>query len=270
MTKRVGLIGFGAIGRSIVEAWQRSPVDGFELAALLVRPRQVEEAAALVSTLPGVFADLESFLTSKPDIVVEAAGQSAVRDCGEAVVRRGAELFVISTGALADDALRQRLVAACHAAGGRIAIPVGATAGLDGLLAMRRQGLSRVRYTSSKPPVAWKGTPAETLVDLDRLSEPTTFFEGSAREAARSYPKNANLAATVALAGLGFERTEVRLVADPGASGNTGTIEAESETSRLAVAVAGRSSAGNPKTSAITGMSVLAAVENRSAAIRFV
>jgi aspartate dehydrogenase len=267
-TRTVGLIGFGGIGRSILDAWRQTPPEGYRLAALLVRPRQLEEARAVA---PGVVVtgDLAAFLNARPDIVVEAAGQPAVRDCAEAALRQGCEVFVISTGALADDAFRDAAQTAAKAGGGRIVIPVGATTGLDGLLAMRQDGLLSVTYTSTKPPLAWMGTPAETAFDLAAIGMPTVIFRGSAREAALSYPKNANLAATVALAGLGLDRTVVQLVADPAATGNTGRIEAQSESSVLTVTVAGRSSAANPKTSAITGMSVLSALANRSAVITF-
>jgi aspartate dehydrogenase len=264
----LGLIGFGGIGRGIATALQVPP-DGYRLVALLVRPYQLDEArtAAPAAT---VTDSITAFLATKPDIVIEAAGQPAMRAHALDVLNQGCDLFVISTGALADAAFRDSCMAAAKSNGARILLPVGATAGLDGLLAMREDGLQRVTYTSTKPPQAWKGTPAEAVCDLDSLREPTVVFEGSAAEAATKFPKNANLAATVALAGLGLERTQVRLVADPAATGNTGRIEAQSENSYLTVIVAGRSSANNPKTSAITGRSVLSALTNRRATLAYV
>jgi aspartate dehydrogenase len=268
LIKTVGLIGFGGIGGSIIEAWRKAPPAGYRLVALLVRPRQLADArTALPDAL--VTDDLAVFLGAKPDIVIEAAGQPAVRDCAEAALHAGCEIFVISTGALADDGFRVSLLTAAQAGGGRIVIPVGATTGLDGLLAMRQDGLFSVTYTSTKPPLAWMGTPAEKAFDLAAIREPTVIFRGSARAAALNYPKNANLAATVAMASLGLDETVVQLVADPAATGNTGRIEAQSESSHLTVIVAGRSSASNPKTSAITGMSVLSALANRAALLTY-
>jgi len=266
--KNVGLIGFGGIGRSILDAWAKLPSQDYRLAALLVRPRQLEDARSL---LPGVVVtdDFAAFLNAKPDIVVEAAGQPAVREAAQAVLHAGCDFFVISTGALADEAFREAALTAAKAGGGHLIIPVGATTGLDGLLAMRQDGLISVTYTSTKPPKAWIGTPAEKTFDLAAIRTPTVIFRGSAREAALNYPKNANLAATVALASLGLDKTEVQLVADPAATGNTGKIEAQSESSTLTVIVAGRSSAANPKTSAITGMSVLSALANRASVLTF-
>lgn len=268
MTLRLGLIGYGGIGRSILAAWAQRPLEGYAMAALLVRPHQRAEAQNAWPDL--VVADnLGDFLNLRPDIVVEAAGQPAVRETAEAALEQGCHYCVISTGALADAAFRARILDMTYSGAGRLVIPVGATAGLDGLLAMRQDGLSSVTYTSTKPPKAWKGTPAELAFDLDAIAAPTVIFSGRADEAALRYPKNANLAATVALAGLGFERTQVKLVADPAATGNTGRIEAESTSSRLTVIVSGRSSAANPKTSAITGMSVLSALANRQARLTF-
>lgn len=266
--RTIGLIGFGGIGRSIIEAWSRAPLDGYRIGVLLVRPHQIEAARTALPDI-AITDDLAAFLDARPDIVVEAAGQSAVLACAEAVLLQGCEFFVISTGALADDAVRNRMLAAAQSGGGRLVIPVGAIAGLDGLLAMRPDGLCSVTYTSTKPPPAWLGTPAEQAFDLAAIAVPTVIFRGTAREAALQFPKNANLAATVALAGLGLDRTRVELIADPAATGNTGRIEAASENSHLTVTVAGRSSGSNPKTSAITGMSVLAALVNRRALLTF-
>lgn len=266
----LGLIGFGGIGRDLVACLTTAPPDGYRLAALLVRPYQLDEARAAVSPQTLVTADIAAFLAVKPDIVIEAAGQPAMRAHAVDVLDRGCDLVVISTGALADTHFRAQCMAAAEASGARMLIPVGAIAGLDGLLAMRQDGLQSVTYTSTKPPQAWKGTPAETTCDLDAITKATTVFEGSAAEAALNFPKNANLAATVALASLGLTRTRVRLVADPAADGNTGRIDAQSESSQLTVIVAGRSSAANPKTSAITGRSVLSALANRAAIAAFI
>jgi aspartate dehydrogenase len=143
-------------------------------------------------------------------------------------------------------------------AGEAIWIPSGAIAGIDGLLAARTAGLQRVTYTSIKPPLAWKGTPGERLVA--GLADKVTFFEGSARQAAMQYPQNVNVGATVSLAGLGLDRTQVRLVSDPEASGPLGIIDAEGAFGTFRFEVLAYASPDNPKTSLLTAHSVLAAL----------
>ena len=109
--------------------------------------------------------------------------------------------------------------------------------------------------------------PADTVLDLDSLREPAVFYRGNAREAARDYPRNANVAATLALATLGFERTEVELMADPAAGGNLHEIEAVSDVGSITIRIEGRVSPDNPRTSMVTPYSVVRAVLNRREAL---
>jgi aspartate dehydrogenase len=257
---RVALLGLGAIGRVVHEVLDRSRV---EVVAVLVRPGR----GAGVGVDTRVVHSVEELDGLALDVVAECAGHEAVRLHAEAILERGIDLLVIATGALADDELRQRLLAVAAGSGARVLVPAGAIAGLDGLTALRRSGLRRVRYVSAKPPEAWRGTPAEAALDLGAVREPVTFFAGPAREAARLYPQNANLAATVALAGVGLDRTEVELVADPSLTGNVGRVEAEGELGSLLVELAGPPAAGNPKTSAITAYSIVEALESRASTL---
>jgi len=133
--------------------------------------------------------------------VVEAASQQAVRDWGETILKKGIDLMVIATGAYGDPKLYKKHIKAAEKSGARLRLPSGAIAGLDGLLAMRLGKLERVKYVSIKPPHAWTGTPAETEFDLPSIKEPTVIFRGKPADAGRLYPKNANLAVTVALCG---------------------------------------------------------------------
>jgi aspartate dehydrogenase len=232
----------------------------------LCRPGRVEAARA---ALPGIdiVASLDDLLARRPAVVAEVAGQQAVADHGPGVLRRGVDLMVISIGALADLALLDRLKAAARDGNSRILLPAGAIGGLDAIAAMRVGGLHAVRYRSRKPPAAWRGSPAEKIADLDKLTARTVLYRGSAGEAALLYPQNANVAAAVALAGLGFDNTEVELVADPQAPGNVHEIEAEGAAGRFAIQLQGKPSRSNPKTSALAALSVARALINLQSTI---
>jgi aspartate dehydrogenase len=150
---------------------------------------------------------------------------------------------------------------------GKLMIPAGAIAGVDALAAARLGGLDRVRYTSRKAPQAWRGTHAEKLCDLDAIDGPIEFYRGNAGDAARLFPQNANVAATIALAGVGFEATECSLNADPAAPGNVHLIEAEGAFGQLRIEVQGKPLEENPKTSTLAALSVLRAIHNRIGSI---
>jgi aspartate dehydrogenase len=260
---RIGVVGFGAVGSAIVTNWRRVGASN-RLAAVCVRPNQYDKACAMVGSETLVTTDIDEFLAVEIDACVEAAGHEALKAIGERVLAAGRDLYTLSIGALADEAFDARMRIASEIGRAQILVPAGALAGFDGLLTLREAGLQSVRYISTKPPVAWRGTAAEDMIDLDRITETTTFFRGNAREAARAFPKNANVAAAVAMAGLGFEATEIELAADPEANFNTGRIEAATGQSELSIRMRNRASEDNPKTSSIVSGSVIAALSNTS------
>src|SRR6516162_7203341 len=263
----VGLIGCGGIAQDVVAALREKDMDAeVEIVGLLARPGRSEIARQKFPELE-IFEAIEDLLSEGPDIIAEVASQQAVAEYGEQVLRDGIDLLVISIGALADAELYERLETAADAGNSRMLLPAGAIGGIDAITAMRIGGLSSVRYRSRKPPAAWRGSPAEKVVDLRSLAKPAVLYTGTAREAALLYPQNANVAAAVALAGLGFEETQVELVADPEAPGNVHEIEAEGAAGKFAIRLEGRPSRSNPKTSALAALSVARALLNEQAAI---
>jgi aspartate dehydrogenase len=255
---KVGLIGFGAIGGAFARGLAGTP---HIIAGVLAREASAAAIQAKVGAATPVVTDLDVLLALRPDVVVEAAGHGALRAYGAIVLAARIDLVVSSVGALADRALETALRDAA-AGGGRLVIPSGALGGLDALGAALRAGLDEVSYVSRKAPAAWTGTKAESLIDLAAVTEAQVFYEGTARQAALDFPQNANVVAAVALAGIGFDRTRVRLMVDPAATGNQHLLEARGAFGEIQATVLARTLPENPKTSMLAPYSLVRAIAN--------
>jgi aspartate dehydrogenase len=261
--ERIVVIGYGAIGQYLcAEIPKHAP--HAEICAVLTRGERAHDASGALR----ITTDLASAVSARPTLVIECAGHQALAAYGATFLATGADLLVASVGALADAELERNLASAAEKSGAAILLPSGALGGLDVLAAARLTGIDSVELASSKSLNAWRNTHAETLIDLDRVDRPTVFYTGTAREATKLFPQNANVAAALAYAGIGFDRTQVRLTADPAASGNTHRIRAEGAFGRIDVTVHGRVLEANPKSSLLAPMSLLSAVVSRGATLR--
>jgi aspartate dehydrogenase len=262
---RIALIGCGAIGTSVLELLQADAK--LEVQAIVVPAEALASAQATAERLAPRAQVVSSVPAEGIDLVVEAAGHAAIEAHVLPALQRGTPCIVASVGALSAQGLAERLEAAAIAGDTQVQLIAGAIGAIDALAAARVGGLDAVRYTGRKPPQAWKGTPAEQGRDLAALTSETVIFEGSAREAATLYPKNANVAATVSLAGLGLDRTLVRLIADPTVTENIHVVEAEGAFGNFELTMRNKPLAANPKTSALTVYSAVRALRNRVAAL---
>ncbi len=224
---KVGLIGLGAIGREMMRYIEASGTN-IEVAGVLVA-----NPAKHTDTRWKIFGDPAAFLETAPDLVVECASQQAFAGLVPVMLAAGTDVLAGSVGALADERVHAAVDAAAARGGAQLFIPAGALAGIDALAAAKTVGISSVTYTRSAPPATWAAHEAARGIDLTALTAPHLIFEGTARVAAQRFPKNANVAAVIALAGIGFERTTVRICADPAASSNVHTIDAEGLFGRL-------------------------------------
>jgi aspartate dehydrogenase len=261
---RVVFVGWGAIAQRVAGLLRaRNPNIGLIGIATRQAPNRDRDLppGARWLAAPGDLRDLA------PDLVVEAAGRAAVEPWGLESLRYATAFAVSSASAFCDDAVLQRLVGVAEDCRSQILIPSGALAGLDALAAASQLPLESVTHSIIKPPLAWKGTPAEALVDLHALTQARVFFRGSAREAASCFPANANVAAISALAGIGFDRTNVELVADPDIGENCHHLTACGDFGTLHIKVENRPLAGNPKSSELAALSLVRLIENRSRSI---
>lgn len=262
---KIALLGNGAISRYVQHALREK---GLHIDALLLRPERLAETRSLITpeiTLVSSVAGLPDNITH----LVDCAGHQGLADHGPAALRAGVDVITVSIGALADPALQAELSAAATAGGSHLHLASGAIGALDALRAASNGRLDSVRYIGRKPPQGWIGSPAETALDLSNpLPSAQIHFTGSAREAALRYPKNANVAAAVALAGLGFDTTEVQLIADPSISTNIHELHAIGDFGTFQFTISGNSLPDNPRSSALAAMSVVASILNATSPIR--
>ncbi|WP_108838931.1 aspartate dehydrogenase [Tateyamaria sp. Alg231-49] len=255
---KIGLIGQGAIARYVTDALSPS---SHEVVAVLLRPERARANAPLefgsVDALP---ADI--------DVMIDCAGHTALAAYGPPLLARGTDVITVSLGALADQVTAGALKDAATAGQSKLHLASGAIGALDCLRAARVGTLDTVTYTGRKPPQGWIGSPAEDVLDLAGLTQGAhTHFEGTARQAALAYPKNANVAAAVALAGLGFDDTRVQLIADADISHNIHEVTAAGDFGTFQFQISGKALPDNPRSSALAAMSVVAKLDQLSAAV---
>lgn len=252
---KVGIVGMGVIGTHIAKAIDNG-IPGVALSGVSVRTR------ATAASYP-VFAIDE--LIARSDLVIEAATQAALREFGPAVLAAGRHLMVLSVGALVGVLEEWARLAETHHC--RILIPSGAIAGLDGVKGAREGAVASVTMETRKPPRGLAGAPyiTEQRIDLDAIREETLIFEGPATEAVKAFPANVNVVAALSLAGLGPERTRIKLYAVPGQERNQHRITVEGEFGRLRVEVENVPSE-NPRTGKLSYLSAIAMLRELGAA----
>jgi aspartate dehydrogenase len=255
----VAIIGCGAIGQAV--AAYLAQYDDVDIAAAIVEAGMEARAREVFGENVEIATSFDR-LSSRLDLAADCAGHPALRQHGEAILSGGLDLVTVSSGALADADLHDRLAKAARAGKSQLRVVSGAIGALDALAAASIGTLQTVTYRGRKPPRGWKGSPAEAKLDLDALAKATVHFSGSARDAALEYPRNANVAASVALAGIGFDATTVELIADPAARRNTHEIIAAGDFGRCEFLIEGNSLPDNPRSSALTAMSVVREILN--------
>jgi aspartate dehydrogenase len=261
----LGIIGEGAIGKYVRDHISEQ---GHIVRAILLRPERLQSRNADDDGIDYVSAVVD--LPDDIDHMIDCAGHSALKSYGPGILRRGVDLTTVSIGALADPNLYHALEEAAIEGNATLHLAGGAIGALDCLQAARVGKLHNVTYVGRKPPGGWKGSPAESRLDLDNLgANAAVHFDGTARDAATEYPKNANVAAAVALAGIGFDDTQVKLIADPNVDENIHEIQASGDFGRFFFEIRGRSLPDNPRSSALAAMSVVSKLEQESQRIRF-
>jgi aspartate dehydrogenase len=261
---KIGIVGCGAIGREIARA-----VDGGLVAARLSAIADVDRgrAEALAGELRGVRILEQPELIRVSDVVVEATSPAAAPGIIRAALASSRDVLVMSVGGLLQH--YEEFQDRAERAGRRIYVPSGAIAGLDAVKAAMVGSVSRVVLTTRKPPRGLMGAPyvVENNLDLEGLREATVIFSGPAAKAVPAFPANINVAAALSLAGIGSERTMVRIIADPACERNTHEIEVEGDFGRLLLRAENVPSPSNPKTSRLAALSAVALLRRLTTSI---
>ncbi|HET9734734.1 MAG TPA: aspartate dehydrogenase [Burkholderiales bacterium] len=268
---RIALLGGGTIARLILEHVKGGSLTGIEVVGLSGRAAGSRgEALARDHGVPfGV--GREALLATRPQAVVEAASHDAVREHLVGLLEAGVGVVVLSAGALADDALRKAAEHAARRSGALLYVPSGGIGGLDALKAACVAGVDSVSIRVAKPPAAWKNIPyVDALrLDLDALRGARVLYEGTARQGVPHFPQNVNIAAVLSLAGIGFDRTRLEVVADPALTRNTHTIRVSGKSGNFTVVLENVPSPDNPKTAWLACYSALAALQSLSSGVRY-
>lgn len=261
---RVGVVGLGPVG-TVLARHVAAGLDGYTLSA--VSAKNVERASTFARTLgPGVEVVRAEAMVEHADLVVECAPSAIFRDIAHPVLSAGRQLIVLSSGALLDS---WDLVEVAREAGGAILIPSGALLGLDAVQAAAQGQIRSVRMTTRKPVAGIIEAPflAARQDELRAITEPLLLFSGTARDAAMGFPANLNVAVALSLAGVGPDKTQLDVWADPALNRNTHHIEVESDSADFSMSIANIPSE-NPKTGLITALSVVALLRKLAAPLR--
>ena len=261
---RIAVAGLGAIGTRVVEALDRG-IDGLVLTAVSVQNPEKHRSRLANLTRPPAVLPIEG-LVDLADIVIECAPSKLVRSIVAPFVGCGKTAIVLSAGALLDN---EDLVELAKQNGGQIVVPTGALIGLDAVTAAAVGKIHSVRMVTRKPVRGLAGAPyiVENNIAIEQITEPLKIFDGSAREAAKGFPANVNVAAALSLAGIGPDRTTIEIWADPALTRNVHRIEVDSDSARFSMSIENIPSE-NPKTGLITALSVIACLRKLRGSLR--
>jgi aspartate dehydrogenase len=255
------LIGFGAIAQELEQRLRGEA--RIRVAQVVVNAPRVASVKAQLASSVVVTSEMNHRLMQhwldqgERVMVLECAAHSALLAHVVPALKAGFECALLSIGALSEDGLPQALEQAAREGHTQVHLLSGAVGAIDALAAAKLMGLQEVVYTSRKPPLGFKGTVAEEVVNLTTLDHAQVLLTSSARDAARLYPKNANVAATVSLAGLGLDATQVQMIADPSVTQNIHEIKAKGAFGEFHMRLMGNPLPNNPKTSTLTVLSAL-------------
>jgi aspartate dehydrogenase len=257
---KVSILGCGAIGGTLAKALQGMD----EVSEVILFDIHADKVETLLADVPKAkrAATLDEAIAGG-DLIVEAANQDAVVEFLPRALESGKDVLVLSVGAMLNYEFRAKCRELATKNGRKIYLPSGAVCGIDGLGAAAQEDIYEVILMSYKPPAAFEGAEyfKKRGIDLTKIESPKVVFDGSAREAVKLFPKNINVAATISLAGIGFEKTRVKLVVDPKATKNTHRLIVKGKFGEIEAWTRNEAFPSNPRTSYLAALSAISAIK---------
>jgi len=269
---KVALIGCGSIGTTLAKAIDAGKAGDVKLVWLYdLKPEKSRALAKKLRSNPKIAKGVAEIYADKAaDLVIEAASQKAVTQYALDVLKSGKDLMVMSVGAFGDEKLLRSVRRASERSGRKVYVPSGAILGIDGVKAAMLGEIEEAVLTTRKPPaaLAYSAYLQERGTNLVGLKKPLVVFEGTAREAVRAFPESINVAATLSLAGIGLDKTRVRIIADPSLDRNVHEIRVRGEAGEFTTEARNVPSPENPRTSYLAALSAIRALCNLTETIR--
>ncbi|MFH1847293.1 MAG: aspartate dehydrogenase [Candidatus Omnitrophota bacterium] len=265
-TIKLGLIGCGAIGSTLLK-YAREKLS-MHITRMIIFDCDENKSKVLADkNRQVVIADSMEKVFDAADLIIEAASPKIVPEFFEEALSKTKDIMIMSIGGLLG---REASLGKAEEKGIKVILPSGAIAGIDGLKAAKVAGLEEVTITTSKPPGSIKGAPylEEKGINVDEISEKTVIFEGSAFEAVKGFPKNINVSALLSIAGIGAEKTKVRIVVSPEYTRNTHEIKIKSKAGTITVRTENVPFPDNPKTSYLAALAAITSLESYFSSLR--
>jgi aspartate dehydrogenase len=262
MEKKVAIIGYGSIGREIISATKKGEVPNAKIVALFDKESRVISSVGYDNSALHLFTDFNEFynspIYSNLDIIIECASKEAVREYGKKIIESKKDLIVLSVGAFSDKEYLSELQNLSNLNNTRILVPTGAIAGLDSIKSVKKY-LESLTITTTKHPKSFAGAPffKKSKIKLEEISKKTILYEGNAITAIEFFPANVNVAVSIALAGIGLEKTQVTIIADPTISVNKHEILGKGSFGEIHIIVQNIPSPTNPRTSYLASLSAI-------------
>ncbi|WP_406660725.1 aspartate dehydrogenase [Methanolobus sp. ZRKC3] len=259
---KIGIVGCGTIGTNICKAVD----DGFIDAQIhSIYDRHDVHITKLKASVKNIQPEVmePSEMAKHVDILVECASQRAVYEIIPAALQEKCDVMILSVGAFADEELHNNIRKIAKENDCKVYLPSGAIVGLDGLKSASVEEIYSVTLTTQKPPAGFTGAPyvLENNIDLENIGHKTVLYEGTANEAVKLFPANVNVAATLSIAGIGFDKTKVRIVANPDLTRNVHEINVKGAFGEFTTKVENIPSPSNPRSSFLAPLSAIATLK---------